>query len=208
MTKNSDLDFKATDNLEKLNLEIADNDIDKKNIELEVDTESQNNVLTKEEIVSEPEDAVLIATLKDELTNLKLELGSTSEKMFRIAADAQNSSKQNNLDLIDARKQAKKSLIKNIIPFLTTIVLSFSYSPENEESKKFLNQLKNALSRLNVDLQSSQITMIIPIIGEEFNPKTMQALNSSEEDIPLVKNIASVGCIVDEQVIQPASVLI
>ncbi len=208
MTKNSDLDFKATDNLENLETDIikpktTTNEIIHKSV-------SNNNepILTKEDITSEPEDAVLIATLKEEVENQKKQLATTNDRMMRIAADSQNASKQNQLDLQEARKQSKKSLVKNITPFLTTLVLSFDFAPDNEETSKFVQQLKNALVKLNNDLDNSQVKMIVPIVGELFDPKTMQALNATEDESPKVKNIASVGCIVDDQVIQAASVLI
>jgi molecular chaperone GrpE len=208
MTEHSDLDFKETDNLE--NLDIDSNSKNAKlsnNISTETD-ETNNPKLTKENILSEPEDTILIQTLKEEIENLKLELSNTNDKMFRIAADAQNSSKQNLLDIAEARKQSKKSLVKNITPFLTTLVLSFSFAPNNEETVKFVDQLKAGLVKLNADLESSKVKMIVPVTGELFDPNTMQALNSSDMEEPLVKNVASVGCIVDDQVIQPASVLI
>jgi molecular chaperone GrpE len=208
MTEHSDLDFKETDNLENLDIDSkSKNETLSQNISTETD-ESKNPKLTKEDILSEPEDSILIQTLKEELENLKLELSNTNDKMFRIAADAQNSSKQNLLDIAEARKQSKKSLVKNITPFLTTLVLSFSFSPDNEETVKFVDQLKSGLLKLNTDLENSQVKMIIPAIGDIFDPNTMQALNSSDAEEPLVKNVASVGCIVDSQVIQPASVLI
>jgi molecular chaperone GrpE len=208
MTEHSDLDFKETDNLENLDIDSkSKNETLSQNISTETD-EAKNPKLTKEDILSEPEDSILIQTLKEELENLKLELSKTNDKMFRIAADAQNSSKQNLLDIAEARKQSKKSLVKNITPFLTTLVLSFSFAPDNDETVKFVDQLKSGLLKLNTDLENSQVKMIIPAIGDIFDPNTMQALNSSDAEEPLVKNVASVGCIVDSQVIQPASVLI
>ena len=150
----------------------------------------------------------LINTLteaKDTLSTANTDLKS---QLLRIAADAQNASKQNEIDIINSKKISKKQVIKNLLPFLTTIVLSFAFSPENQETINFINQLKQALKKINTDFESNNIQFVIPVIGEQFDPNTMQALNSSESEEPKIVSIASVGCIVDGQVISPASVII
>ena len=211
MAKNSDLDFKTTDNLKTKNEVINETKSKHKesspNDDKTKDTQTQNDVII-EDIIVEENATLNIDELRQEIQNLKQDLIESNNKMFRVAADAANASKQNILEVDNAKKSAKKQIVKNLLPFLTTLVLSFSYVPDNQESIKYVNQLKNALTKLNSDFDTSNVTFVIPKIGDAFDATTMQALNSTSEDEPKIKNVASIGCIVDKQVIQPASVLI
>jgi molecular chaperone GrpE len=211
MAKNSDLDFKTTDNLKTKKEDIKEVEtqetISSNNDELNDNNENLNEVIV-EDIVVEENATLNMEELKQEIEKLKQEIVATNNKMFRVAADASNAFKQNLLEVDTAKKSAKKQVVKNLLPFLTTMVLSFAFVPDNEESKKFIKQLKNSLDKLNSDFDTSNVKFIIPKVGDDFNPNNMQALNGASEDEPKVKNVVSVGCIVDNQVIQPASVLI
>lgn len=211
MAKNSDLDFKTTDNLQtnkQENKERHTQDIIESQNEEQVQNQEALNEVIVEDIIVE-ENATLNANeLRKEIEDLKQVIIDTNNRMFRVAADASNASKQNLLEIDNAKKSAKKQIVKNLLPFLTTIVLSFGFVPNNEESQKYVNQLKNSLSKLNSDFDTSNVKFIMPKVGDVFDATTMQALNASDKDEPTVKNVVSVGCVVDNQVIQPASVLI
>ena len=208
MILNPDLDFNTTDNLKTNTNEVISNPLQSplkndsienlvaKPIDSELTTEdnSQNNDLIEE--------------LKTEIEKLKLDNTELYNKMLRIAANSENEKKQSTIDLSNSKKAAKKAIVKNILPFLTTINLSFSFAPKNEETINFVKQLKSSLVKLNSDFESSEVQFILPNTGDSFDPNIMQALNPSTNSEPLVKSLASVGCIVDKQVIQPASVLL
>jgi molecular chaperone GrpE len=211
MAKNSDLDFKTTDNLKTKKEDIKEVETEEtisSNNDESIDNKENLNEVIVEDIVVEENATLNMEELKQEIEKLKQEISATNNKMFRVAADASNASKQNLLEVDTAKKSAKKQVVKNLLPFLTTMVLSFAFVPDNEESKKFIKQLKNSLDKLNLDFDTSNVKFIIPKVGDDFNPNNMQALNGASEDEPKVKNVVSVGCIVDNQVIQPASVLI
>jgi molecular chaperone GrpE len=211
MAKNSDLDFKTTDNLKTKKEDIKEVETEEttsSKIDESIDNKENLNEVIVEDIVVEENATLNTEELRQEIENLKLEIAETNNRMFRVAADAANASKQNLLEIDNSKKAAKKQVVKNLLPFLTTMVLSFAFVPDNEESKKFIKQLKNSLDKLNSDFDTSNVKFIIPKVGDEFNPNNMQALNGASDDEPKVKNVVSVGCIVDNQVIQPASVLI
>lgn len=199
-----DLDFQPIDVIKSESKNLISDDLESFNKE-----EINNN----EELINSLEQKIkdqkeLINTLTETKDTLTITNNDLKSQILRIAADSQNASKQNEIDLTNAKKISKKQVIKNLLPFLTTIVLSFAFSPDNSETINFINQLKQALTKLNSDLDASNIQFIIPVIGDKFDPTTMQALNSSENDEPKVANIASVGCMIDNQVISPASVII
>ena len=60
-----------------------------------------------------------------------------------------------------------------------------------------------------LDLQMQSIEVLIPQVGDDFNPEFMQALNSPEEvSDAKVQNIVSLGLRIDNQIIQPTMVMI
>jgi molecular chaperone GrpE len=221
MAKNSDFDFKSNDkikleqNIEDINKEV-DQDKSKINEDKEslIDnsTSSENNEtneeVQKQDIIIEESDVLTLKELQEKINELEKEKKELNDKMYRIAADASNSSKQNQIDIDNAKKSTKKQVIKTLLPFLTTINLAFEFTPNNEESIKFSNQLKSAMDKINPDFEVLQVKFLIPLKDEPFNANTMQALNNSTDEEPKVKNVVSVGCIIDGQVIQPASVII
>lgn len=197
MNNNSDIDFKINDT------------IDSNTEENKVEFESNNiSEIKKEAIQAGPDDSVIILNLTEENLKLNKKLEVINEKMYRIAADAQNSSKQNIIDIENAKKNAKKQVVKNLIPFLTSLQLSFPYYSDDDNSQKLLTQIKNSITKLNNDFESLNISFIIPQIGEDYNPSIMLPLSPTLDENPKVKNIASIGCIIDQTVVQPSSVLL
>jgi molecular chaperone GrpE len=212
MTNNSDLDFKSDD---KLKQKTTTNNVEES---LETITEKMiipedHNQVTNPMIETTSVDSVESPTLIDE--KLTEELNAAKKKseeyynqMLRIAADADNERKQNSIDMLNSKKNSKKQVLKSILPFLTAINLSFAFAPKNDETTKFISQLSSSLDKLTTDLKSLDIELLIPASGVAFDPVTMQALNNSENENPVVMSLASVGCIIDSQVIQPASVIL
>lgn len=156
-------------------------------------------------------DTILESPENDQPLTVNKEIQRVKEledKLVRVYADAVNASKQAELDLANAKKNAKKGVVKDILPFLTALTLSLSFVPENPEAKKFVESLKSSANKLSADLNGHGIELIIPKIGDEFDPVIMQALNQPSSEDPKVINVASVGCKIDGQLIAPASVLI
>jgi molecular chaperone GrpE (heat shock protein) len=195
MTNNSDLDFQTKDSIQ-INSETET-----------IDTPNPIDPIEIETIVEETTTSEEI-TVNPRIEELELELKNTKEQVLRLAADSANKDKQFLIDIENSAKKSRKTVVKNLLPFLTTINLSFSFAPKNEESKKFIEQLQKALKKLNEDLESSNVEFITPALGTAFDPISMQALNNTENEEPKVKSLASIGCKIDGQMIQPASVII
>jgi molecular chaperone GrpE len=211
----TDLDFNVTDNLSELTTELDKMEYEKllkaNDIDLEVENEEtdlKNPVMSLEEgsgILLKEGEVIVEEKMLEEAS---LKMSELENKLIRVSADAVNASKQSEIDIANAKKIAKKGLVKDILPFMTATVLSFAYIPENEEAKKFANTLKSSLEKLSKDLSSHGIEFIIPAIGDQFDAGIMQALNSPTTDEQLITNVASVGCRIDGQLISPASVLL
>jgi molecular chaperone GrpE (heat shock protein) len=151
---------------------------------------------------------------KENLANEKVEkdekLEEQKTKIDTLLREISFLQKQNELDVVTAQKKAKKNLAENILDFLNTLHISFTYLPETEDEKiqKFLTTLSGSFSKLQNDLKNVNLEMIIPREGDEFNAENMQILeNSSGEDHPKIKHVVSIGLKIDDQLVKPAVVI-
>lgn len=122
--------------------------------------------------------------------------------------------KQHQLDLEATQKKVKKSIVSEIVDFLNTLNISFTFVPNSsqehkeESMDKFINTLKGSFDKLIQDLEKQNIFIILPKVGHEFDPQTMSALQNSDQEDTKVKNIVSLGIKLDDQVIKPAVVIL
>jgi|GEM_PF-4948572 len=121
---------------------------------------------------------------------------------------------QHQLDLEATQKKVKKSIVSEIVDFLNTLNISFTFVPnssqEHKEERigKFINTLKGSFDKLIKDLEKQNIFIILPEVGQEFDPQTMSPLQSSDQEDTKVKNVVSLGIRLDNQVIKPAVVIL
>jgi molecular chaperone GrpE len=154
-----------------------------------------------------------IAKLKSQISIQNIETEDWKNKALRTSADLQNFQKQTEIDQQQIRKVAKKSTIQNLLPFLNTLNISFSYTPKTEDQavKVFIDTLKNTFNKLISDLKINNIEVLNAFDGDIFDPNIMEILNSdfvSETGEVKVRQVVSVGLKVDNQLIQPISVIV
>lgn len=147
--------------------------------------------------------------LENELKFAKSEIEDWKNKATRLTADIQNLNKQSELDLVQAKKSAKKNSIGTILTFLNTLNLAFSFVPETEDQKMlvFVETLKTSFDKALQDLKTIGVEVLVPAIGENFNPELMSLLNSPEDLEPKIKQVVTLGIKIDGVLVQPASVL-
>ena len=88
--------------------------------------------------------------------------------------------------------------------------LAFVHTPEGDEKvTKFVDTLKASFNQLIRDLEKEGVEIIIPKIGDSFDPNIMYSLNSAEEMDDLeIKQVVGLGIKIDEQVVQSATVMV
>lgn len=147
---------------------------------------------------------------KVELESSKLEITDWKNKALRAIADMENSKKQQELDSVQTKKNVKKNLSKPILDFLNHQFLIITYLKDITDQKALtsLETLKISFDKLVTDLKSQGVEVIIPKIGDEFNPELMQGLNTTENSEAKVENIVSLGLKIDTQVISPAMIML
>jgi molecular chaperone GrpE len=143
---------------------------------------------------------------------LQQELDDWKEKSLRIGAEISNLQKQHELETSQIQKLVKKNLVLQLLEFLNTLNLSFSYVPQTDDDRinHFVKTLEISFNRLLADLKNNQVEILLAKPGDEFNPEFMTILNGPEnvEGKAVVKQMVTLGLKVDGQIIQPVSVLI
>lgn len=145
--------------------------------------------------------------LNENLTN---KIKSLEDKNLRLSAEIQNLHRQHELEQLQYLKKGKRIVTMNIVSFLSTLNIAFTYLPETADEKvlSFIGTLKNSYEKLQEELNKCGVELIIPNIGDVFDSSTMNSLTPAINDDHIVKNIASIGMRVDGQVVQPASVIL
>lgn len=183
---------------------------------LEENTNSQEGINANENQPEQKEEGSInlsdILELKNSINQLKDDADMWKERSTRLSAEIANLQKQQEIDLGGARKSGKKQVSSQIIIFLNTLNLAFSFAPSSDDVKvnSFIATLKTSFEKLVQDLKNAGIEIILPKEGDQFNPEIMAALDVApdSQENPIVKRIAGLGYIIDGQVIQPASVLL
>jgi molecular chaperone GrpE len=162
-----------------------------------------------------------IAKLNQEISEIKAKLEikeaeakDWQNKAFRYVADLENSRKQQELEIAQVRKNTKKFLAKPLVEFLNNqyLALNFAKNSTDENAQKSFATIQISFDKLVLDLKGQGIDVLVPNVGEDFNPETMQSLNEVESQthdhsVP-IKHVVSIGLRADEQVIQPVMVML
>lgn len=158
---------------------------------------------SKDENQTDPKD------LKIEESQVKIK--ELEDKNLRLSAEMQNVVKQNELNLVSAKKLGKRVVAQGFLEFLNTMNISFSFVPKTDDQKvlSFVETMKNSFEKLLRELPDLGVEIIAPKPGDPFDPQTMSILDGvASGETPKVKHIVNIGLKVDGQVIQAASVMI
>ena len=151
--------------------------------------------------------------LEARVSVLQQEAEDWKSKCLRTLADLQNLQKQTELDIQQAKKQAKKNTVFSLLDFLNTLNIAFSYVPETEDEKilNFIATLKGAFEKVVNELKNSGIEVLRVEPGQDFNPEFMNILNTQVGEGEVenkVVQVVGLGLRIDNQLVQPASVII
>jgi len=141
------------------------------------------------------------------------EIETLKAKNLRLLADIQNLLRQNQIDIERAKKTLKTEIALAMVDFVTSMHLAFTYLPDNldDKTRNFIRQLQLSLESSIKNLQSLNIELLIPKVGEPFNSEYMNAVNTPTDEasnLPTIKSVVTVGLKVDGQLVKPAQVLL
>jgi molecular chaperone GrpE (heat shock protein) len=141
------------------------------------------------------------------------EIETLKAKNLRLLADIQNLLRQNQIDIERAKKTLKTEIALAMVDFVTSMHLAFTYLPDNldDKTRDFIRQLQLSLESSIKNLQSLNIELLIPKVGEPFNSEYMNAVNTPTDEasnLPAIKSVVTVGLKVDGQLVKPVQVLL
>jgi molecular chaperone GrpE (heat shock protein) len=181
--------------------------------ELDAVQEDQEDIVREESSVSDNTHQLArkIADLQASISVKDTEIQDWRDKAYRFSADLQNVTKQHEIDLQQASKRGKKSVVQTLLPFIDAMNLSFSYVPESDDEAltKFVTALKGSFEKMVSDFSNTGIEFLVPEEGDVVDTTYMSVLNASgdEEDV-VVSKVVGVGVKIDGQLIQEATVMI
>jgi molecular chaperone GrpE len=151
-----------------------------------------------------------VAVLDTKIKELEDQIKDWKDKAIRFAADNQNIQKQNEMDNQIIAKKTKKNVMNLVLPFLTSLNLAFTFQPKTDDQAvlKFIATLKSSFEKLIVDLPNVGVEVIVPKINDIFDPKVHTSLNAFEGDEARIKQVVGLGLMIDNQVIQAATVML
>jgi molecular chaperone GrpE (heat shock protein) len=182
-------------------------------------TVKNTQAIIKDEIKKESKDQVKL-TDKTEVSQaelLKAQLKSKEEeskdwqnKAFRYVADLENYKKQQELELAQAKKNAKKNAIKPLLEYLNNQYLSLNFIKDitDEKAQKAFATFNSSFEKIIIEYKLQGVDLILPKPGDSFDPVTMQALTPPTDEEAAVKHIVSLGLKIDNQLIQPVMVVL
>ena len=161
----------------------SDNDKNQKEEEKEVDNEGETKE-TKE-------------TKKSEKEELEKKVEECEDKYKRALADYQNLQKRVSEEKVDWIRGANKELLLRILPVFDTLVLAGKHSSDAS--------LKITLLQFQDTLKAEGIVKI-ETVGKQFDPATMEAIETVEGEEGKVIEELRAGYMLYDKLLRPAQV--
>lgn len=149
----------------------------------------------------------------EELNNQTEELAEKCEQYLngwkRSLADYENLKKETEKKLAASCQNAKNGFIKRILPILDHYNLAIIHLPKEQENEDWAKGFKHIHDEFALMLNELNIEKIATA-GAEFDPRFHEALSYEDSDEPdntVIKELKS-GYLIDDEVIQPAQVVV
>lgn len=189
------------------------------NIELENLKGNFNKEPLDNNVEANPAENNQMESLQYQIEELQLALENSKKEneeikliAQRAVADSQNLVHQHQLDIESNQKKLKKSVASQILHIINTLYLAFQYSPQTEDEKviNYLETIKKSFEKSIDDLKLVGIEIITAHKGDIIDFNTMNIINTPQEptEEPKVSQVVSLGLRIDNQVVQPVTVMV
>ena len=140
-------------------------------------TNNEEESLKKEETSEEK-----VLTPEEKIIELEAELQKYKNEFYRAYADMQNLRKTIEKDHREAVKYRAEGFIDELLPVLDGFHLALANPATSKEMENFLVGFSYIYKNLVAVLENEGVSELSPKIGDEFDPKTMQALETRLTD--------------------------
>ncbi|MBE6142180.1 MAG: nucleotide exchange factor GrpE [Erysipelotrichaceae bacterium] len=173
---------------------------EKENIEgLEEELNEEENFSKKEK--------KKIAKLEEELEKAKADCDHWKNEYYRAYADTKNLRSSLERDHKEALKYRAEGFIEELLPILDSFHMALGNEPTDPALKNYLTGFQFIYKNLVNVLTNEGVTEITPEIETDFNPATMQAVDSVEaEEAGKITKVYGKGYKLRDRLIRPAMV--
>lgn len=146
----------------------------------------------------------------EKIAKLNADLEHWKNEYYRAYADMQNLRKQVEKDHREAIRYRASGFVENLLPILDGFHMALQGEAKSEEMKNFLVGFEFIYRNLVSVLENEGVKEFCPKIGDEFDPNTMQAIETVEtEDKPnKVLKVNVKGYMLHERLIRPSIVVV
>jgi len=169
----------------------------------------------EEEIYSELEEENVkkkvkkkLEKLSEELEKAKADTEHWKNEYYRAYADTKNLRNSLERDHKEALKYRSVGFIEELLPILDSFYMALANEPSDPNLKNYLTGFKFIYKNLETVLENEGVHEILPEINKDFNPLTMNAVDSVEDDenINKVTKVYGKGYKLHDRLIRPAMV--
>lgn len=169
----------------------------------------EENEKTLEELEEEPskKEKKKLAKLEEELEKAKADVEHWKNEYYRAYADTKNLRNSLERDHKEALKYRAEGFIEELLPILDSFHMALGNEPTDPSLKNYLTGFQFIYKNLVNVLENEGVTEIVPEIEKDFNPATMQAVDSVEaEEAGKVTKVYGKGYKLRDRLIRPAMV--
>lgn len=148
---------------------------------------------------------------EDKLAKLNADLEHWKNEYYRAYADMQNLRKQVEKEHREAIRYRSAGFIENLLPILDGFHMALQTEVSSQEMKNFLVGFEFIYRNLVSVLENEGVTEIAPKIGDDFDPETMQAIETQFDEKAEPNKVVKVnvkGYKLHERLIRPSIVVV
>ncbi len=149
-------------------------------------------------------------SLEEELVKAKEEIEKWKNLYYMCYADMQNLRKSLEEDHREAVRYRAAGFLEKLIPSLDCLYIALQGETVGDEARNYRQGFQFIYRQLEEALASEGISYILPKTGDDFDPKTMEAIETLESDIEPGKVIEckSKGYLLHDRLIRAARVTV
>lgn len=148
--------------------------------------------------------------LKEELEKVTADSNHWKNEYYKAYADTENLRKSIEKDHREALKYRAEGFVYNLLPILDGFHLALGIEAPSEELKNFLVGFQYIYNNLVKVLEDEGVTEINPKIGEDYNERTMEAMETLYQDGEpnKVVRVNMKGYMLKDHLVRPALVVV
>ena len=143
----------------------------------------------------------------EEIEKLKAEVNHWKNEYYRAYADTKNLRNNLEQDYKNALKYRSEGFIEELLPILDSFHMALANEPSDPTLKNYLTGFQYVYRNLVAVLENEGVSELVPEVGKNFDPNTMDAVDTVEGDQDnVVLKVYGCGYKLHERIIRPAKV--